>query len=210
MVALSRAKRRLTSATGDVRDRVGPALGDARDKAGPVLEETRDRITPVLEDARNVLAPVAQQAIAGSRRRGRRAAVRLGLAEEPKQSHRFRNLLILVGLSGAGFLAYKKFFSGGESWSEADAGTTNGGSRGPVAGSHSASTPSASAASTGSAPAPAPAPASGSTSKTTSAPKAKPRRNNETAPTAPLASEETVESHEPTTPDEPLEENKID
>jgi hypothetical protein len=206
MVALSRAKRRLTSATGDVRDRVGPALGDAKDKVGPALGETRDRITPVLEDARNVLAPVAQQAIAGSRRRGRRAAVRLGLAEEPKQSHRFRNLLILVGLSGAGFLAYKKFFSGGESWSEADAGTTNGGSRGPGAGSHSASTPSASAASTRSAP----APASGSTSKTASAPKAKPRRNNEIAPTAPLASEETVESHEPTTPDEPLEENKIE
>jgi hypothetical protein len=32
---------------------------------------------------------------------------------------------------------------------------------------------------------------------------------SDTAPTAPLASEETVESHTPTTPDEPLEENAV-
>ena len=40
--------------------------------------------------------------------------------------------------------------------------------------------------------------------------KTEPTNKNETAPTAPLASEETVESHEPSTPDNPLEETKID
>ena len=42
MVALSRAKRRLTSATGDVRDRVGPALGDAKDKVDDMTDKDGD------------------------------------------------------------------------------------------------------------------------------------------------------------------------
>jgi hypothetical protein len=43
-----------------------------------------------------------------------------------------------------------------------------------------------------------------------SATKKEPADSNETAQTAPLASQETVESHEPTTPDNPLEETRID
>lgn len=202
MVALSRTKRRLASARGDVRDRVGPAAGsarvslgvalddtrsrvgpalddakqriapalvDARDKLAPALEETRDRIVPALEDARDKLIPVAQQAVVSSRLKGRRAAVKLGLAEEEKTSHKLRNLLVLLGLGGAGFLAWKRFFGADDSWSEA---------------------PSRS---------PEPAPRHEF-----------PHRNTEAAPTAPLASEETVESHDPTTPDSPLEEKAVD
>lgn len=187
MVALSKAKRRLESARGDVRDRVGPTAGsaratlglalddtrsrvtpalvDARDKLAPALEETRDRLVPALEEARDKLVPVAQQALVTSRRKGHRAAVRLGLAEEEKKSHTFRNLLVLLGLSGAGFLAYKRFFGADDSWSEATPRRND---------------------------------------------EATPHRNTEAAPTAPLASEETVESHDPTTPDNPLEEKKVD
>ena len=40
--------------------------------------------------------------------------------------------------------------------------------------------------------------------------KTEPTNKNETAPSAPLASEETVESHQPSTPDNPLEETRID
>jgi len=225
VVALGKAKRRLSSTTEDVRDRVSPVAGSARDSVGSVLDdtrtrlapvigevkgritpvigdakekvapafgETRDRIAPVIEDARKALAPVAQQAIAGGRRGGRKAAIRLGLAEEPKQGHKLRNLLVLLGLSGAGFLAYKKFFGGGEQWS--DAGESASG------GAHSAGATAAT-----------PADRSAGVEVTTQSPlSAEAESGNETAPTAPLASEETVESIAPTTPDTPLEETVIE
>ncbi|MEJ7630131.1 MAG: hypothetical protein WKF54_11125 [Nocardioidaceae bacterium] len=202
-MALSRAKRRLASAGSDIRGRVSPVTGSARDslgsalddtrsRVGPALGDARERLAPALEEARDKLAPVAQQAIVSSRRKGRRAAVRLGLAEEPKQGHKFRNLLALLGLSGVGYFLYRKFYSGAQSWSEPSTATTTGGSRGTSTGMHTA-------------PASAARPPGGGSDSTP-----KPHRNTEAAPTAPLASEETVESPEPTTPDNPLEEKQVD
>ena len=96
--------------------------------------------------------PAVTSAVAASKDKGHDAAVKLGLAEEPKKKHRIRKLLIVLGLGGVAAFVVKKLRGGGEpEW---------------IA----------------------------------------PR---DAAPTAPLASPETVESPEPTTPDEPLEEHQV-
>ena len=51
---------------------------------------------------------------------GRRAAVTLRLAEEPKSRHPVRNLLVLLLILGAAFVVYKKFFGGQTPWQDAD------------------------------------------------------------------------------------------
>jgi hypothetical protein len=102
VVAMTKAKRRIAAAGDDMLDRVGPAL----------------------EDARDMLVPAAQQALKDGKRHGRKAAVKLRLAEEPKSGHKLRNLLILLGLGGVGFIAYKKFFGGDDPWADAETGTS--------------------------------------------------------------------------------------
>lgn len=158
---------------------VVPALEDARDRVKPAVEDARDRLAPMVDDARDKLAPLAQQAVVEGRRRGRRAAERLGVVEEPKKSHKLRKLLILLGLGGLAAFIYTKVTG-----KDADPVWTT--SRDTAAAQPTDS----------SAPQPG-AHASG------------PADGSDTAPTAPLASEETVESPTPTTPDKPLRKKKV-
>ena len=159
---------KITQAAGSagttVTSTVGPALSDARDKIGPLVEEAKDRLGPVVEDAKDVLArgaeeakeliaPIAAEAVKASKEGGRKAAVKAGLADEPKKSHKLRKLLIVLGIGGLVAFVYKK-----------------------VAGRDSAPQWTA---------------------------------THDAAPSAPLPSEETVESPVPTTPDEPLEERSV-
>jgi hypothetical protein len=217
--ALSDAGAKLGSALEDAKVRIAPALGEAKEKVGPALEETRDRIGPLLEDARSRVVPVAQQAIAESRRKGRSAAVKLGIAEEPKKTHKFRNLLVLLGISGAGLFLYKKFFGRTETWSDAGGAPATSAPRSETTGAPNASVAAAATEAAKEATEKVAEKASAVKAKVESKINAKASSakepkdqatNNETAPTAPLASEETVASHEPTTPDNPLEETKID
>jgi hypothetical protein len=167
-VARRRTRNKITQAAGSagstVTSTVGPAISDARDKIGPMVEEAKDRLGPVIEDAKDVLvrgaeeakeliAPVAAEAVKASKKTGRKAAVKVGLAEEPKKSHKLRNLLLVLGIGAVVAFVYKK-----------------------VAGRDSA--PQWTAA-------------------------------RDVAPSAPLPSEETVESPVPTTPDDPLEERSV-
>ncbi len=172
-------------ALDDTRDRITPLVSDARDRVTPVMQDARVRLSPVVDNAREKLAPAASTALAAGRLRGRRAAVRLGFAEEepvPQKSHRLRNLLIVVGLGGAAAFVYSKVTG-----RDADPAWT--------AGRDSAAVDSPSIPTAPVAPAQMqPADANGAEED-----------QSDTAPTAPLASEETVESHTPTTPDEPLE-----
>jgi hypothetical protein len=191
--ALDDAKGRLGPALDDAKGRIRPAFDDARVKIGPALEDARDRIGPALEDARGKLVPVAQQALAGGRRRGRQAAVKLNIVEEPEKGHKLRNLLVVLGLSGAGLFVYKKFFNRHDDWSDADVGA----STRPSTDAAPAARPSTNAAPTGN-----PSHSNGKNAASDG--------RGTTAPTAPLASEETVASLEPTTPDAPLEEKKVE
>ncbi|MFY9914226.1 MAG: hypothetical protein WAK18_06145 [Nocardioidaceae bacterium] len=181
--AADSAMDKISSATGElvstVAASVGPALEDARDRVKPAVEDARDRLTPMVEDARDKIAPLAQQAVVEGKRRGRRAAERLGVAEEPrKKSHKLRNLVILVGLGGLAAFIYTKMTG-----KDADPVWTSSRDTAAAQSSSSDSEPGAHAS----------GPVDGS----------------DTAPTAPLASEETVESPQPTTPDKPLRKKKV-
>ena len=158
-----------------VAEAVEAAATAVTDNVGPAIEDSKDKIGPVLKDAKAAIVPVATAAVVEGRRRGRRAAEKLGVVEEEKKSHKLRNLLIVLGLGALIALAYKKFTGkdADDAWTSRadeesdvayfpDTGVAGGVAAGPVDGS-------------------------------------------DTAPTAPLASEETVESPMPTTPDEPLQ-----
>jgi hypothetical protein len=151
--ALSDARDRLAPVVEDAKERLGPALEDAKERLGPALEDAKDAIVAGVEEAKELIAPVAAEVVRAARDKGHGAAVKTGLAEEPKKTHKVRNLLIVLGIGAAVAFVYKK-----------------------VAGRDSAPQWTA------------------------------PR---DPAPSAPLASEETVESPVPTTPDEPLEEKSV-
>ena len=92
---------------------VVPALEDAKDKAKDV---TKDSVKPAVEDAKDkaletykeTLVPLAAAALVEGKARGRRAAVKLGVADEPKKTHKLRNLLVILGLAGLAAFVYKK------------------------------------------------------------------------------------------------------
>jgi hypothetical protein len=157
-----------------VASTVGPALEDARDKVKPAVDDAREK---ALDTYTDTLVPLAQQALVESKVRGRRAAVKLGIADEPKKGHKLRNLLIVLGLAGVAAFVYTKVTG-----KDADPAWTQSRDSSAVKPAHAAS-PSATA--TG------------------------PVDGSDTAPTAPLASEETVESPTPTTPDKPLRKKTV-
>jgi hypothetical protein len=117
--ALVEAKSRVAPVLGDAKDKVGPALSDAKDKVGPVLSDAKDKVAPVLGDARDKLAPVAQQALQAGVSRGQTAAVKLRLMEEPKPSHKVRNLLAIIGLVAVVAFVAKRFAGRRDDWSDA-------------------------------------------------------------------------------------------
>lgn len=178
-------------AIDDARDKIVPLVGSARERIGPVVDDARDRLTPLVEDAKDKLVPAAEQGLAASKAGGRKAAIRLGLAEEPPLvvSHKFRNLLILLGLG-----ALAAFVASRLTGRDVDPAWTAGRDAAAATPPQSATDLSATTTTT----------ATTATSVTTDA-ELDGSDQSDTAPTAPFPSEETVESHEPTTPDSPLE-----
>lgn len=185
-------------ALADARDKIGPAVEDARDKIGPVVEDARDKLIPVVEDARDKMAPLAASAALTTKAQGHKAALKLGIVEEPQPpSHRIRNLLVVLGLGGIAAFAYQKLTG-----KDADPAWTA--SRDTAAASQSATTTSPASTVNGTGLAASEAAADPTGGDTTV-----PGDQSDTAPTAPFATEETVESHVPTTPDEPLEKREL-
>jgi hypothetical protein len=122
-VARRTTRDKITEAAGSagstVTSTVGPALSDARDKVAPLLDETKDRLAPAVDDAKDaiafaveeakeLLAPIAAEAVTAVRDTSHKAAVKTGLADESKKSHKLRNLLILLGITGLVAFVYKK------------------------------------------------------------------------------------------------------
>ncbi len=192
-----------------VEDRIAvlPTAELAKDKIGAATEtalaSVAQTVGPALEDARQRLAPVAEQAIAQSKRQGRRAAVKLGVAEEPTETpdtHKLRNLVLMIGLGALIAAVYKKMTG-----KNADPAWTAG--RDSAAAAPAGPVMAATDESGTSDVDPVVAEPAGSDPLTTepAVASAGPIDGSETAPTAPFASEETVESSVPTTPDQPLE-----
>lgn len=206
-------------------------MGTATDQALATVATT---VVPALIEAREKLSPVAEQALAQGKIRGRQAAA-LGLvkgreaanaakrfrAVEPppepeKSSHKLRNLILVLGLGGLGALAYKlltgqdadpAWTAGRDSAAAPTSPVVNAGSDGSGGDSVPwGDTPSSTSGVDASAVDPVVAEPAGSDPVMAEMPAtAGPIDGSATAPTAPLASEETAESPVPTTPDEPLE-----
>jgi hypothetical protein len=135
--ALADARDRAVPLLHDAKDRAVPLLHDARDKATPYLvlatpylTDARDKAAPLVAEAKDRLTsdvlPVVTAAVAAlddATEEVRHEAVKRGLAvaaalkgeaanvlePEPEPSHKLRNVLVALGLGGAGFAAFKKF-----------------------------------------------------------------------------------------------------
>ena len=133
---LADARDRAVPVLADARDRAVPVLVDARAKAAPYVSDARDKAAPLLADAKGKAAPyvvdardrfnetilpvltaalasveeATEEARGESKRRGKAVAAALkGEIEAPQPKHRGRKLLVLLGLGGIAFAAYKKF-----------------------------------------------------------------------------------------------------
>ncbi|MBA2444006.1 MAG: apolipoprotein A1/A4/E family protein [Nocardioidaceae bacterium] len=207
--AVEDARVKLGPVVEEARDKIGPVVEEARDKIGPVVEEARERIGPVMTDARGKVAPLAGSALLASKAQGRKAAIRLGLVEEPQpaKGHKIRNLLLVLGLGGAAAFAYKMLTG-----KDADPAWTA--TRDTAAASHAnyGSKPYESSFTSSDSSADLSVPETTSHLAAADAPPLPtdaPDDQSDTAPSAPFASEETVESHVPTTPDQPLEKKDL-
>ena len=195
------ARDKAAPVLADARVKAAPVLADARDKAAPYVSDARDKAAPYVSDARDRLSttvlPVITAALASvdeateeardeTKRRGKAVAAALkGDIEAPENKHRGRKLLMLLGLGGLAFAAYKKL-----------------GSKQPTTNWQSSYTPP---------PAPAPSPAGGPVAGTGAAGAPGAHRADEgddTAASDPAeaASDATDEPHGTTTPDSPAEE----
>ncbi|GAB3405313.1 hypothetical protein [Flindersiella endophytica] len=87
-------------------DRVAPAVESAKDRLGPAVEEARDKAEAAVVTAMEVSEPYRKEAM----KRGTAAwlALRGDLqAPAPKKRHWVRNILLLGGIGGSAFVAYK-------------------------------------------------------------------------------------------------------
>jgi vacuolar-type H+-ATPase subunit H len=98
-------------------DRATPYFNDARDKAAPLVAEARDRFTtdvlPVVSAAVAAVDDATEDVRAETLKRGKAVAAALrgeaaAVVAAPEPSHTLRNILIALGLGGAGYAAYKR------------------------------------------------------------------------------------------------------
>jgi vacuolar-type H+-ATPase subunit H len=196
---LADARDRAVPVLTEARDRAVPVLTDARDKAAPYVSDARDKAAPYVADARDrfteTVLPVITAALASvdeatedvrdeTKKRGKAVAAALkGEVQAPEKKHRGRKLLVLLGLSGLGYAAFKKF-----------------GSKQPTTSWQSSYTPP---------PAPAPTPAGGPVAGGgVGAHRADEGGPDDTAASDPgeAVSDAADAPHDATTPDNPVEE----
>ena len=194
---LAEARDRAVPVLADARDRAVPVLADARDKAAPYVSDARDKAAPYVSDARDkfteTVLPVLTAALASvdeateevrdeTRKRGKAVAAALkGEVQAPEKKHRGRKLLVLLGLGGLGYAAFKKF-----------------GAKQPTTSWQSSYTPP---------PAPTPSPAGGPVAGAGTAAGAHRAEGDDVAASDPgeAASDAADVPHDATTPDNPVE-----
>ncbi len=200
----------------EAREKAAPYVAEAREKAAPYVAEAREKATPVVESARTKFTtevlPVITAAVAAAseatedvreeamKRGAATAAALKGEVEAPakKQSHKLRNLVVLLGLSGIVAFVAKRM-------SDREASTAWQSSYTPTSGT----TPSYSApgvATTGAGAADMDETPMG----TAAAAAAAKARDEAGAGPDEAAADAAEEPHAATTPDNPVEEIKVD
>ena len=108
------AREKASPLLADARDKVAPLVADARDKAGPALNDARERITteviPAITAALAAAGEATEDVRGETKKRGKAAVAALkGEVEAPtRKKHRFRNLMIVLGLGGIAAAVAKK------------------------------------------------------------------------------------------------------
>jgi vacuolar-type H+-ATPase subunit H len=192
---LTDARDRAVPVLANARDRAVPVLADARDKAAPYVSDARDKAAPYVSDARDkfteAVLPVLTAALASvdeateevrgeATKRGKAVGAALkGELEVPEDKPRRGKLLMLLGLGGLAYAAYKKF-----------------GARQPTTNWQSSYTPP---------PAPTPAPAGGPVAGAAGAHRAEGTDDTAASDPTEAASDAADVPHQATTPDNPVE-----
>ena len=120
----SQAMERANVFASDLADRIAPTVESARDRAVPVIADARDKAAPAFGSAKDrfnsdvlpaltaaaVAAGEATEEVRGETRKRSKAAVAAlkGEIEAPKETHRFRNFLVVLGLGGIAAAVAKK------------------------------------------------------------------------------------------------------
>jgi vacuolar-type H+-ATPase subunit H len=184
---LTEARDRAVPVLHDARDKAAPYVADARDKAAPYVSDARDRfsetVLPVLTAALTSVEEATEDVRGETKKRGKAVAAALkGEIEAPQKKHRGRKLLVLLGLGGLGYAAYKKF-----------------GGKQPTTTWQSSYTPP---------PAPTPPPAGGPVAGAGAGAHRADATPDDSAASDPAeaASDATDVPHDATTPDKPVEE----
>jgi vacuolar-type H+-ATPase subunit H len=185
MPVLTQARDKAVPVLHDARDKAAPYVADARDKAAPYVSDTRDKLSetvlPVLTAALASVDEATEDVRDETRKRGKAVAAALkGEIEAPRKKHRGRTLLVLLGLGGLGFAAYKKF-----------------GGKQPTTTWQSSYTPP---------PAPTPPPAAGPVAGAGAHRAEATPDDSAASDPAEAASDATDVPHDATTPDKPVEE----
>ena len=107
------ARERTAPLLAEAREKTAPFVAEAREKAAPALHEAKDRINsdvlPVLTAAVAAAAAATEDVREETGKRGKAAVAALkGEVEAPKQTHKLRNLLVLLGLGGLVAFVVKK------------------------------------------------------------------------------------------------------
>lgn len=110
---VAEAREKAAPLLADARDRTAPLLAEAREKAAPALHEAKDRINsdvlPVLTAAVAAAGAATEDVRGETAKRGKAVAAALkGEVDVPKESHKLRNLLVLLGLGGLVAFVMKK------------------------------------------------------------------------------------------------------
>jgi hypothetical protein len=203
----------------DAKEKAAPYVAQAREKAAPLVAEAREKATPAVDTAKmkftTEVLPVLTAAIAAaeeateelreeaSKRGAATAAALKGEIEAPKKkSHKLRNLLIVVGLGGIAAFVTKRM-------SDREASTAWQSSYTPTpASTGSATSPSYSSPGVS---ATGPAGFDDTPMGTAAAAAAAASARDEGAAGPDEAVADAAEApHAATTPDNPLEETKID
>jgi len=104
---------RIAPTVDSARDRAVPVIADARDKAAPAFGSAKDRfnsdVLPALTAAAGAAGEATEEVRGETRKRSRAAVAALkGEIEAPKETHRFRNFLVVLGLGGIAAAVGKK------------------------------------------------------------------------------------------------------
>jgi len=110
---IAEAMEKAAPLVADAKEKAAPLVADAREKAAPALNEAKDRINsdvlPVLTAAVAAAGAATEDVRGETAKRGKAVAAALKCeVEAPKQTHKLRNLLILLGLGGLVAFVVKK------------------------------------------------------------------------------------------------------